>query len=128
MSSVQCTIDWEPGTRRATHARIAMSPWNASPMTVDLEPIVTFQMMGIGYFHPDWSHGVFKGDLAVGGERWNTAELDPLAIQNIHIQALCHARLTGRGDERVGMGILEQLVLGVHAPSGFTGLLDGAPA
>ena len=128
MSSVQCTIDWEPGTRRATHARIDMTPWNASPLTVDLEPIVTFQMMGIGYFHPDWSHGVFKGDLAVGGERWKTAELDPLAIQNIHIQALCRARLTGRGDDRVGMGILEQLVLGVHAPSGFTGLLDGAPA
>ena len=74
MSSVQCTIDWEPGTRRATHARIEMSPWNASPLTVDLEPIVTFQMMGIGYFHPEWSHGVFKGDLAVGGERWNTAD------------------------------------------------------
>ena len=127
MSSVQCTIDWEPGTRRATHARIEMSPWNASPLTVDLEPIVTFQMMGIGYFHPEWSHGVFKGDLAVGGERWSTAELDPLAIQNIHIQALCRARLTGRGEERTGMGILEQLVLGVHEPSGLTGLLDGAP-
>ncbi len=127
MSSVQCTIDWEPGTRRATHARIEMSPWNASPLTVDLEPIVTFQMMGIGYFHPEWSHGVFKGDLAVGGERWKTAELDPLAIQNVHIQALCRARLTGRGEERVGMGILEQLVLGVHEPSGLTGLLDGAP-
>jgi hypothetical protein len=128
MSTVECTIDWEPGTRRATHARIEMSPWNASPLTVDLEPIVTFQMMGIGYFHPDWSHGVFKGDLAVGGERWKTADLDPLAIQNVHIQALCRARLTGRGEERVGMGILEQLVLGVHEPSGFTGLLDGAPA
>ena len=127
MSSVQCTIDWEPGTRRATHARIEMSPWNASPLTVDLEPIVTFQMMGIGYFHPEWAHGVFKGDLAVGGERWKTAELDPLAIQNVHIQALCRARLTGRGEERVGMGILEQLVLGVHEPSGLTGLLDGAP-
>ena len=87
----------------------------------------TFQMMGIGYFHPEWAHGVWKGDLAVGGERWNTAELEPLAIQNVHIQALCRARLTGSGEERVGIGILEQLVLGVHEPSGFTGLLDGAP-
>ena len=103
-----------------------MTPWNAGPVTVDLEPISTFQMMGIGYFHPEWSHGVWKGDLAVGGDRWNTTELEPLAIQNIHIQALCHARLTGRGEERVGIGILEQLVLGVHEPSGFAGLLDGA--
>ncbi len=103
-----------------------MTPWNASPMTVELEPIATFQMMGIGYFHPEWSHGVWKGDLAAGGERWNTAELDPLAIQNVHIQALCRAKLTGRGDVREGMGILEQLVLGPHAPSGLSGLLDGA--
>ena len=52
--------------------------------------------------------------------------LDPLAIQNVHIQALCRADAHGRGEERVGIGILEQLVLGVHEPSGFAGLLDGA--
>jgi hypothetical protein len=27
---------------------------------------------------------------------------------------------------REGVGILEQLVLGPHAPSGFTSILDGA--
>ena len=27
---------------------------------------------------------------------------------------------------RTGLGVLEQLVVGPHNPSGFTGLLDGA--
>jgi hypothetical protein len=127
MSSVSCQIDWEPGTRRAVHATIEMTPWNAPSLTVELEPFVTFQMMGIGYFHPEWSHGVWKGELATGGDRWTVAELDPLALPHIHIQALCRATLTGRGAPRTGVGILEQLVLGPHAPSGLQGILDGAP-
>jgi hypothetical protein len=28
--------------------------------------------------------------------------------------------------EREGIGVLEQLIVGPHAPSAFTGLLDGA--
>ena len=42
--------------------------------------------------------------------------------QHIHIQHLCRARM---GD-REGIGILEQLVIGPHAPSGFESLFDGA--
>ena len=37
------------------------------------------------------------------------------------------ATLTGpNGLTRKGHGVLEQLIIGAHAPSGFTGLLDGA--
>ena len=43
---------------------------------------------------------------------WTVADLDPLALPNVHIQALCRATLTGRGTERTGLGILEQLVIG----------------
>jgi hypothetical protein len=35
--------------------------------------------------------------------------------------------LTGRDPERTGLGILEQLVIGEHEPSGFRSILDGAP-
>ena len=40
----------------------------------------------------------------------------------MHVQTLCRARMEGRE----GVGILEQLVIGLHAPGGFTGLLDDA--
>ncbi|HYD09706.1 MAG TPA: hypothetical protein VEA78_06355, partial [Acidimicrobiales bacterium] len=116
-------IDWTPGTRRASAATITLSMLDGSSRRVDLEPIVDFQMLGIGYMHPEWSHGSWKGELAVGVERWALADLDPMAFPHLHVQALCRAT---RDDGAVGIGILEQLVIGPHAPSGFTELLDGA--
>jgi len=43
------------------------------------------------------------------------------------VQAFSHATLKGpNGLIREGHGVLEQLVIGAHKPSGFTGLLDMA--
>ena len=126
MSSVSCHIDWEPGTRRAAHAQIELTPWNAESLTVALEPFATFQMMGIGYFHPEWAHGVWKGDLATGGDRWTVADLDPLGLPHVPSRR-CAGQRCRTGPERKGLGILEQLVIGEHEPSGFQSILDGAP-
>ena len=68
--------------------------------------------------------GVGKGELAVGGTRLPLPVDDPLAFEHLHVQAICRAR-SSAGEE--GIGILEQLVIGPHAPSGLTGLIDGAP-
>jgi hypothetical protein len=111
-------IRWRPGTRRADHATIHLG----SSAVVELEPILDFQMCGIGYFHPIWSHGVWHGEEAVGSSSWVLADLDPMALQNIHVQQLCRATM---GD-RVGTGVLELLVVGPHEPSGFKDLLDPA--
>ena len=54
---------------------------------------------------------------------WTLADLDPLEPRHLHVQQLCRARM---GD-REGVGVLEQLVLGPHAPSGFRSILDPAP-
>ena len=40
----------------------------------------------------------------------------------VHVQQV----VRGRMGEREGIGVLEQLCLGPHAPSGFTEFLDGA--
>ena len=79
-------------------------------------------MRGLGYLNPEWGHGVWKGELAVGAESWAFADVDPLDPRNIHVQQVCAARM---GDRR-GVGVLEQLVLGPHVPSGFQSILDGA--
>jgi hypothetical protein len=44
----------------------------------------------------------------------------------IHIQAIADAVLTHEGREYRGRGVVEQLFLGPHAPSGLTGMLDPA--
>jgi hypothetical protein len=44
------------------------------------------------------------------------------------VQAFVTAKLSGPdGSERVGAGVLEQLIIGPHAPSGFKDILDPAP-
>jgi hypothetical protein len=79
-------------------------------------------MKGIGYQHPEWAHGHWKGELAVAGESWKSADIDPLAWENLHTQQVVRARL---GDEE-GIGVLEQIAIGPHVPSGLTGFMDGA--
>ncbi len=120
--NVKHEIRWEPGTRRATRAEIEIALRDQRPLQISLEPILTFQMLGIGYLNPEWGHGLWKGDLAIGAERWKLDELDTLDPRHIHIQQVCRARM----DDREGIGILEQLVIGPHTPSGFESLFDGA--
>ncbi len=122
MRSVDWHIDWQPGTRRARSASLTFTPWNAEPSVIDLEPILTFQMLGIGYFHPEWSHGHWRGEAAEGYDEWVVDELDPVSPQHTHVQQLVRARW---GD-RVGIGVLEQLAIGGHEPSGLSGFFDGA--
>ena len=102
--------------------RIAILSRTGERRDIELEPLLCFRMKGIGYTHPEWGHGRWKGELAIGGESWKTADLDETALENLHIQQVMRARC---GD-REGVGVLEQIALGPHAPSGFESLLDGA--
>lgn len=120
MRGVELEIAWEPGTRRSSSATIVLQDAAGSQHRLELEPLLTFQMCGLGYMHPVWSHGVWHGDLATGSDSWKLAEVDASAPQNIHIQQLCRARLDGEE----GYGVLEQLVVGPHRPSGLEGILD----
>ena len=79
-------------------------------------------MKGIGYQHPEWAHGRWKGELEYSGESWRCDSVDPLALENLHIQQVMRATM----GEETGIGVLEQIAIGPHIPSGFTGLFDGA--
>jgi hypothetical protein len=111
-------VDWAPGLRRSRGAVLSFDGGES----VRLEPLLTFRMRGAGYFHPKWAHGRWHGGAKVAGEEHKVGELDSLAIDCIHVQQVMRA--TWR-DKR-GIGVLEQLAIGPHAPSGFRELLDGA--
>ena len=84
-------------------------------------------MMGIGYGHPEWAHGAHKGDNAVGYEEFRLSDIKSYAPPHLHIQAISDAVMTlPDGSTRKGCGILEQMIVGPHAPSGFTDILDPA--
>jgi hypothetical protein len=113
-------LRWQRGTRRASGGTLEVAVPGGPALAIDLEPLLVFPMRGLGYAGSDWSHGTWKGEDAVGGQTWELGREDPLS--HLHVQQLVRAR---RGNE-TGLGVLEQLVIGPHAPSGFRDLLDPA--
>lgn len=119
---VDWSIDWRPGTRRARAATITLEPPDGEPLRIALRPLYDFAMVGLGYNHPTWGHGMRVGDDVVDGESFALADLDPSVPLYLHVQAVCEATC----GTRQGIGVLEQLVIGPHAPSGFNELFDMA--
>lgn len=114
-------VRYHPGTRLASSAEIDLVRLDRSVRTITLEPQLTFQMKGLGYGHPNWRQGMWKGELEVGSEVYEPSEIDPLRPENLHVQQI----VTASDGERTGIGVLEQIAIGPHAPSGLTGMLDG---
>ena len=120
--SVAHDFAWKSGTRNVSGGTLTMEQHEGDPIVVELEPILSVRMKGMGYGHPEWGHGFWKGELAIAGESWNLADIEPLRPENVHIQEVIRVR---RGDS-VGVGVLEQLVVGPYPKYGFKELLDGA--
>jgi len=112
-------LEFIPGTRRASHAEIDLVDMRGDTETIDLEPLLCFRMRGIGYTHPEWGHGRWKGELAIGGDRFKCDEVDENALPNVHIQQVVRAK-SGASE---GIGVLEQIHLGPHARYGWKGFL-----
>jgi hypothetical protein len=122
--TVEYRLEWRPGTRWATWFEYDLIQWDGTVDTVRLEPMYEFHMSGIGYGHPEYGHGHWKGEKSLGGDRLATPVDTPCAREHVHIQALCRATLVkADGSTEHGMGILEQLAFGPH-PTGLTGILD----
>ena len=109
-----------PGTRWMQTFELQLGDAQGSTRTVVFEPLFEFHMLGIGYGHPEWGHGHWKGELAVGGERWTLPVASPCDPRYLHIQAVC--RVTSGAD--TGIGILEQLIIGPHTPMGLEGIIN----
>jgi hypothetical protein len=115
-------LEFYPGTRRARAAEITLISADGSREEISLDPVLCFRMKGIGYQHPEWGHGRWKGELAIGGESWRCDAVDEMAFENLHIQQVVMAT----SGSRKGVGALEQIHLGPQARYGFKELLDPA--
>ena len=123
MATAVHRIEYHPGTRWARWAELDLIDLHGGVRTTTLEPQLRFQFKGLGYGHPAWKQGMWKGELEVAGESFDPLELDPLAPENVHVQQVVRV-----SDEagRTGIGALEQMVFGPYEPAGFTQMLDGA--
>lgn len=125
----ECSFNpvYSKGARRIATGLLTMKDAAGRIAEAHFETNAVFQMKGIGYTHPEWGHGHYKGELAVAREDWTVADLNPLDPTNLHVQAISKVTLIDfDGGNHVGTGILEQLILGPHAPSGFKDILDPA--
>ena len=120
MAAVDYRLALEPGTRWMREAELIFEPWRADPFTVELSPLMRFQMTGVGYGHPRFRHGTWVGENVVESERVDLATIDPAGLGNFHVQHLVEARV---GDRR-GVGVLELLIVGPHEPNRLTELGD----
>jgi len=127
MKSCRSEIAYRSGTRHAKRALVEAVDSDNGTWSAELVPQLQFYMSGIGYMHPEWGHGIYKGENALAYDTYDLAAVNENDPRFLHVQALVTARLQGPGIERKGMGVLEQLVIGAHAPSGFKDLLDPAP-
>ena len=114
--------EFVPGTRRARRAQVSLKHLDGSLTEIELESLLVYRMKGIGYSHPEWGHGKWKGELAVGGESWKIEDCDNMDIPNQHIQSIVKATL---GDQE-GVGVMEQIHMGPSKRYGFKEFLDPA--
>ena len=122
MATARHRVRYVPGTRLAASAEIDLERINGDNRTIQLEPILKFQMKGLGYMHPEWRQGAWQGELATGHETFDPRQLDPLAPENLHVQQVVRAS----DGARQGIGVLEQICIGPYEPAGFSDFLDGA--
>lgn len=128
MAKCRAEVQYVPGSRHARSATLFFEHRKGGTTRIDLTPKWNFYMLGLGYGNPEWGHGAYKGPLAVGFESFRLDDIKSYVPPHLHIQAFVTAKMTlPDGQTREGAGILEQLIAGPHAPSGFKGAMDPAP-
>jgi len=127
MAAVSSQLDYQSGSRIARAARLNFMRETGEAININLTPRQTFYMRGLGYMHPEWGHGSYKGELATNFEIYDLDAISPTDPGYFHVQAICEAERHGYGPTQRGKGVLEQLVIGTYEPYGFKDLFDVYP-
>ena len=123
LHNVEKKVSYAPKSRRIESMIISALDKNGNNIEMTIDCGTKVFMCGLGYMHPEWGHGHNKGDFAKHFDEYNLNE-DPGDPPYLHIQALSNAVLKIADKTYHGRGVLEQLILGAHEPSGFVDLFD----
>ncbi len=111
-------IEYLPGTREMRAATVRTTDPDGKEITVRNTPLRTLYLAaGSGYvFDGQWGHGVYQGPLKVEGLVHDLSDPETRRRFAILNETLCRFELaTGE----VGYGMHENLLAGIHRPSGF---------
>ena len=127
-------IAFVPQTRRVESIQMKLyTPRTGKTYRAEMtcRPNRAFYMCGIGYMSAEYGHGVHWGGNAYDSDLLASAvdtydgdhQLPPFT----HIQALSDINLYDDTDNKLldtGVGVVEQLFIGKHQPSGWVDLFD----
>jgi hypothetical protein len=118
MGSPRYRLRFRSGTRELDQAVITLAPASGGELTLTSTPLRTVYLKaGSGYLPIDgWGHGFYQGERVVEGLSWDLS--DPAVRRELAMlnETLCRFELsTGE----IGYGMHENLIIGVHEPSGF---------
>lgn len=123
LGTPQKIITYEKNSRRVLKAEFYSQKDDGSEVRVIIEPKYRMFMCGLGYMHPEWGHGMYRGDNESMYDSYDLSE-DPHDPPFLHVQAISDFTVSMHGQTTKGTGVLEELLIGKHKPSGFEGLLD----
>src|SRR6202022_4367122 len=81
-------VNWRAGTRHAASATVMLGE-GSQHLEATFKPVYNFFMLGLGYGHPKWAHGLNHGELTVEREDIVLDDVDVHLQQHLHVQALC---------------------------------------
>jgi hypothetical protein len=120
----EMAVTLKPGWRHAEQAVLTAEFPDGRHVTAVFEPGTAFLMRGIGYGHPEWPHGGWKGALTLAREDIDLTTVEAGRADHLHIQAVSRVTMTLGNDSRRGTGILEQLILGAYEPLGLKSIFN----
>ncbi len=119
-TEVDHDLRFKKGTRWLESGTITLRPPKGKELAIEIKPMYSFLMKGIGYGEPKWGHGMWVGPNEVDGGQYDLAAEPPMA--NLHVQQVSQVT-AGR---RKGIGIYEIILMGPHNRYGFKDILDPA--
>ena len=116
-------VTYKEGSRRVDLLEITAEDSNSEIINLSVTPKRRIFMCGLGYMHQEWGHGHFKGEDEKTYDTYDLNE-DPHDPPFLHIQSISDITLKRGSKSFEGIGVLEELILGPHKPSGFKDLFD----
>ncbi len=123
IQDINKSVSYHPGTRRVKKMEISGTDDQAKLITISIDCGMQVFMCGLGYMHPEWGHGHDKGELASYFDDYDLND-DPGDPPFLHVQSVSNVTMKIGDKSKTGRGVLEQLILGPHEPSGFKDLFD----
>ena len=109
---------YRSGTREIEGVTVEVDDPSGKALTIEATPLRTVYLAaGSGYIpQPDWSHGMWQGELKVEGKTYDLSTAEERARDGPLYETLSRYELsTGQ----VGYGLLENLCVGTYHPHGF---------